>query len=88
MRCPTCREPMTFEPRLQFIDCSAGHRASTDLGRWLTPKVYLLVAEIEAFLNPADRPTECAHRWVTIEQTRHESLNECVSCSAWRVGPP
>jgi len=88
MRCPTCREPMSFEPELHFIDCPAGHRASNDLGRWHTAKVYTLVADIEAFLNPAERPTEHEHRWVTIEQTRHESLNECVYCSAWQIGPP
>jgi len=87
MRCPTCREPMSFEPELQFIDCPAGHRASTHLARWHTATVYTLVAEIEAFLNPAERPTGHKHQWVTIEQTCHESLSECVFCSAWQIGP-
>jgi len=51
-------------------------------------EVYTLVADVEALLNPAEGPTEHEHQWVTIEQTRHESLNECVYCLAWQIGPP
>ena len=86
MRCPACGELMTYEPELQFIDCPVGHRASSDPDGWHTHKVYVLVAEIEAVLKP-DWSHECDHHWITIEQTRHESLNECASCSAWQIGP-
>jgi len=79
---------MTFEPALQLIDCPTGHRATTDHDRWQTAKMYVFVADIEALLNPDDGPFEHAHRWVMIEQTADESLNECLLCSDWRLGPP
>jgi hypothetical protein len=79
---------MTFEPALQLFDCPTGHRATTDPDRWQTAKMYMLVADIEAFLNPVDRLIEHEHRWVMIEQPPHESLHECLLCSNWRLGPP
>lgn len=88
LRCPICGSPMSFDPRSQVDDCPSGHRASTDPDEWHSAHTRMLIRDIQAFLNPANRPVDHPHHWITIERTRCETLRECASCAAWQLGPP
>ena len=88
MRCPICRGRMSYSPEWRLVDCPSRHRASTDADVWHTAHLRMLIDELESLTRTTDRVDDHEHHWVTVERTRYESLDECVSCAAWRLGPP
>ena len=88
LRCPVCGERMTHDERTRLIDCLQGHHATTDPADWRSASVRMMLDDVEAYLRPTDDVASHEHRWITIERTRYESLQECVSCAAWRMAPP
>jgi hypothetical protein len=88
MRCPVCGDRMTVDARTRLVDCPQRHHATTEPSRWREASVRMMLDDLEAYRSPADDVTNHEHRWITIENTRHESLEECVLCAAWRMAPP
>ena len=88
MRCPICRERLTYSPEARVVDCPSRHRASIAADVWDTAHLRMLIDELEVLTRPMDRVVDHDHHWVTVERTRYESLDECASCAAWRMGPP
>ena len=79
---------MVHSPEAHLVDCPARHRVCTDADVWHPAHLRMLIEELEALTRPMDRVVDHEHDWVTVERTRYESLDECASCAAWRMGPP
>ena len=88
IRCPICADLMTVSSRTREIDCPGRHHATTDPEQWRAAAMRIMLHDLKAYLRPADDVDDHGHRWISIERTRYESLEECVSCAAWRVAAP
>jgi len=88
VRCPICREQIQRRPDGLGFDCPALHRATTSPDDWRFAQTRMLLDELEAYEHPSDEVTDHAHRWVTIENNQHESVEECLHCAVWRMAPP
>lgn len=87
LRCPICRERMTADLRMGTVDCPRLHHATTDAAVWQDAHIRMIIEDVDSWLRPGDEVTDHAHRWLTVERTRGETLEECLTCAGWRMVP-